>query len=287
MRWFRRLPVFFAALLLTGCLAPALLLGNQSQILGELLRPLVGFNPLDVKLFENPLIKDRMVALMGEENYRTATTLLYTATELQMQGPLFFVTSKHSPLPHLAEKAGFVWNKEHNQMAILLVSGGKTEIFTELVHSGAKEIIPSWPDELLEYTKPENLKQKAAQAALDQLGLEGSSKALTEAALSGGSVQNMLETEAKAAVLDPIEEITQKVQAGNEALLAEPKARFEQVIEQVQPSEEDIIRQFTGKSLDELEKAKAVKDALKNTQKQTEAVLDAPKKAQARPLMND
>lgn len=62
----------------------------------ELFRPLVGFNPLEVKLFENPLIRDPMVALMGEDNYRTAVTLLNTATAIQQQGPLYFVVSEHS-----------------------------------------------------------------------------------------------------------------------------------------------------------------------------------------------
>ncbi|MFC4656491.1 hypothetical protein ACFO3I_15845 [Rheinheimera marina] len=262
MKWLRQLKVFCAALLLTGCFAPALLMTSQAQLMGELLRPLVGFNPLDVKLFDNPLIKDRMVALMGEDNYRTATTLLYTATALQVQGPLYFVTSEHSPLPHLAEKAGFVWNSEHNQMAILLVSGGKTEIFAEAVNSAAGAVVPSWPKDLVDYTSPDKLKQKAIGGAISYLGLEGDQAALAEAALSGGSVENVLEQQIKDQVPDPIEEIKQKVEAGQEELLAAPKQRFNQMVQEAVPTDDDVVKQFTGKTTAELEQAKALKKQL-------------------------
>jgi len=258
MKWLQQLKVFCVALLLSGCFAPALLVSSQAQLVGELLRPLVGFNPLDVKLFENPLIKDRMVALMGEDNYRTATTLLYTATALQVQGPLYFVTSEHSPLPHLAEKAGFVWNADHNQMAILLVSGGKTEIFAEAVNSAAGAVIPSWPKELVDYTSPDKLKQKAIAGAVDQLGLQGTEAELATAALQGKSVENVLEQKLKEQVPDPIEEIKQQVEAGKAELLAQPKQRFTEMVQQALPTEDDVVKQFTGKSKTELEQSQVV-----------------------------
>ncbi|RRJ18492.1 hypothetical protein EIK76_17195 [Rheinheimera mesophila] len=266
MKLWSKIKVMLCSLLLTGCFAPALLMTSQAQLLGELFRPLVGFNPLDVKLFENPLIRDPMVALMGEDNYRTAVTLLNTATAIQQQGPLYFVVSEHSPLPHLAEKAGFVWNSEHNQMAILLVSGGKTEIFNQVVEGAAGKIAPSWPKELVEYTSPEKLKQKVVAEAAGRigqgLGLSEQQTGLVETGLSGGSVQNALEDNLKQQAMDPVEEIKQKVEAGKAKLLSVPKQRFTEMTQEAVPTEDDVIKQFTGKSADELKAAKKyVEDA--------------------------
>lgn len=267
MKLWSKIRVMLCSLLLTGCFAPALLMTSQAQLLGELLRPLVGFNPLEVKLFENPLIRDPMVALMGEEKYRTAVTLLNTAAAIQQQGPLFFVVSEHSPLPHLAEKAGFVWNKEHNQMAILLVSGGKTEIFNQVVQGAAGKVVPSWPKELVEYTSPEKLKQKAVAAAAGQLGnslgLSAEQQGLMETGLAGGSVQNAVEENLKKKAMDPIDEIKQQVEAGKADLLNQPKQRFTEMKQDVTPSEDDVLKQFTGKSADELKAAKKYLDDAK------------------------
>jgi len=266
MKLWSKIKVMLCSLLLTGCFAPALLMTSQAQLLGELFRPLVGFNPLEVKLFENPLIRDPMVALMGEDNYRTAVTLLNTATAIQQQGPLYFVVSEHSPLPHLAEKAGFVWNSEHNQMAILLVSGGKTEIFNQVVEGAAGKIVPSWPKELVEYTSPEKLKQKAVAAATGQLGqtlgLSEQQQGLMETGLSGGSVQNALEESLKQQAMDPVEEIKQKVESGKADLLNQPKQRFTEMTQEAMLTEDDMVKQFTGKSAEELKAAKKyVEDA--------------------------
>jgi hypothetical protein len=260
MKLWSKIKVMLCSLLLTGCIAPALLMTSQAQLLGELMRPLVGFNPLDVNLFENPLIRDPMVALMGESNYRTAVTLLNTATAIQQQGPLFFVVSEHSPLPHLAEKAGFVWNSDHNQMAILLVSGGKTEIFHQVVEGAAGKVIPSWPKELVDYTSPEKLKQKAVAAAAGKigqgLGLSEEQTGFVETGLAGGSVQNALEENLKQKAMDPLEEIRQKVEEGKADLLSQPKQRFTEMKQEAMLTEEDMFKQFTGKSAEELKAAK-------------------------------
>ena len=266
MKLWSKIKVILCSLLLTGCFAPALLMTSQAQLLGELFRPLVGFNPLEVKLFENPLIRDPMVALMGEDNYRTAVTLLNTATAIQQQGPLYFVVSEHSPLPHLAEKAGFVWNSEHNQMAILLVSGGKTEIFNQVVEGAAGKIAPSWPKELVEYTSPEKLKQKAVAAAAGQLGQTlglSEQQGLIETGLSGGSVQNALEENLKQQAMDPVEEIKQKVESGKADLLNQPKQRFTEMTQEAMLTEDDMVKQFTGKSAEELKAAKKYVDDAK------------------------
>jgi hypothetical protein len=180
---------------------------------------------------------------------------------------VFFVVSEHSPLPHLAEKAGFVWNSEHNQMAILLVSGGKTEIFNQVVEGAAGKIVPSWPKELLDYTSPEKLKQKAVAAAAGQLsqglGLSAEQQALMETGISGGSVQNAVEENLKQKAMDPLEEIKQKVEEGKAELLSQPKQRFTEVKQEAMVTEDDMFKQFTGKSAEELKAAKQLAEEAK------------------------
>jgi hypothetical protein len=129
-RFIARLAVL--VVLLSGCLAPALLLPSQSQLMWALLKPLVGFDPNEVRLFEHPLVKDRMVALLGP-NYDTTMQLLRTANKVQQEGPLFYVISRHTPVPELAQRAGLVWNSDNNQMAIALLKGDVAEVFAETV----------------------------------------------------------------------------------------------------------------------------------------------------------
>ena len=94
----------------------------------------------------------RMTALLGER-YNTAMQLLHTANQLQQEGPLFFVVSRFTPIPEIAEGAGLVWNSETNQMAALLRSGGVAEVFKETAHravitqanNALQEAVPVWP----------------------------------------------------------------------------------------------------------------------------------------------
>lgn len=137
----------------------------QGQLMWALMKPLVGLDPNDVNLLEQPLIKDRMENLLGE-NYGTAVSLLKTADEIQQQGPLFYLVSKHTPVPELAEKAGFVWNSETNQMAVMMLTGGSPTVYAEtLLNDKAEKVIPSWPTELAEFTDPEKIKQMAIEKA--------------------------------------------------------------------------------------------------------------------------
>ena len=155
-------------LLLGGCIAPALMFSPQGQLMWALLKPLVGLDPNEVNLFEQPMIKGRMQSLLGP-NYDTAVTLLKTANEIQQEGPLFYLISRHTPVPLLAEKAGLVWNAETNQMAVLLVTGGAPQIFAEQLNKQAEQLIPNWPKDLAGYANPAVLKQKAINAAGEQL----------------------------------------------------------------------------------------------------------------------
>ena len=136
-RKYSLLPVVALCLLLAGCLAPALLMPSSSQLMWALLKPLVGFDPNEVNLFEQPIVRNRMVALLGP-NYDTTMQLLRTANELRKEGPLFYVVSRYTPVPEMAQKAGLVWNSETNQMAVALMKGDVAEVFAEKIEAMAE-----------------------------------------------------------------------------------------------------------------------------------------------------
>jgi len=137
LRKYSLLPVVALCLLLAGCLAPALLMPSSSQLMWALLKPLVGFDPNQVNLFEQPIVRNRMVALLGP-NYDTTMQLLRTANELRKEGPLFYVVSRYTPVPEMAQKAGLVWNSETNQMAVALMKGDVAEVFAEKIEAMAE-----------------------------------------------------------------------------------------------------------------------------------------------------
>ena len=184
------LKILLIGCLLTGCVAP-LLAGAQSQLMWALLKPLVGFDPNEVDLFEQPLIKDRMQPLLGE-HYGTAVSLLKTANEIQQEGPLFYVLSNNPVTGPAANKAGFLWNSQTNQMAILLKEQGKTTVFSEAVKSttdGAlSKNVPEWPTAMQSLLDPAALQQQvvdqaggAAKAQLNQAASAAQSTAASAA----------------------------------------------------------------------------------------------------------
>lgn len=178
------LKVVLVSLLLSGCVAP-LLAGAQSQLMWALLKPLVGFDPNEVDLFEQPLIKDRMQPLLGE-HYGTAVTLLKTADEIQQEGPLFYVLSKNPVTGPLADKAGFVWNSQTNQMAVLLQQQGKSAVFSEPLANAATETtgaaaaVPVWPQAMQALLTPASMQQQIQDQAAT--GVQGQAQPVTEAA---------------------------------------------------------------------------------------------------------
>ena len=147
-------------LLLSACIAPALLMPSASQLMWAVLKPLVGLDPNVVHLYDQPLIKSRMMAMLGP-HYDTALQLLKTADQLQQEGPLFFVVSKFTPLPELAEKAGLVWNSDTNQMAVALLKGDAVQVFSEAVQGKATAqanaalttAVPVWPQVMQTWTQ--------------------------------------------------------------------------------------------------------------------------------------
>ena len=90
-RWF--LPAALS-LLLCACVS-SLLIGNplQSRLMWAVLKPLVGFDPNEVNLFEIPLVHERMTALLGD-SYQPTVSLLRTADRIQQEGALIYVTSR-------------------------------------------------------------------------------------------------------------------------------------------------------------------------------------------------
>mgnify|MGYP006173870231 CR=1 FL=1 len=148
-----------------------------------LLKPLVGLDPNDVGLFEQPLIKNRMQELLGK-NYDTTLSLLKTADKIQQEGPLIYLVSTYTPVPEMAEKAGLVWNSDTNQMAVMLVSGGAPLVFAEQLNNQAAKVVPSWPADLADYADPVKLKQKALQKATTeasaQLGLDSDNNSIEQ-----------------------------------------------------------------------------------------------------------
>ena len=130
MRFRNALKIATLAILLSGCIAPVMLMPSSQQLLRALLTPLIGFDPNAVRLFEQPIVKERMTALLGT-HYGMVMQLIETADKLEREGPLFFVISRYTPIPELAEKAGLVWNADTNQMAVAVLQGKGVEVFSE------------------------------------------------------------------------------------------------------------------------------------------------------------
>ena len=280
---FRAILVLCSALFLTQCVAPAMLLAPQSQIMWALLKPMVGLDPKEANLFKQPLIQSRLEPLLGS-HYAGAVQLLETADKIQQEGPLFYVVSKYTPVPELAEKAGFVWNSETNQMAVLLVSGGAPQIFAEKLNSEIAEQVPVWPAELSDYTDPTKLKQQAIERTKQQLTdtvpvpatiapvatkieqlknlkqqtqtqLQQTQQSVAAQVLSPvQQVKDQLEQhagqvkeQAKATVTQPLTAAQQQVQQlqQNESALQQPLKQLQQKSEQtLQQSKEQVLQQL-------------------------------------------
>lgn len=149
-RMSRAVSVALICMFLSACVT-SLLIGNplQSKLMWSLLKPLVGFDPNEVDLFEVPMIKDRMTALLGDK-YEPTMQLLHTAKEIQQEGALFYVASRMVPtqVKAIQDKAGMVWNSDTNQMAVVLIKDGAPQVFSEQVEGATEKITPVLPKEL-------------------------------------------------------------------------------------------------------------------------------------------
>lgn len=150
MRVSRAVSIAMVCVFLSGCVT-SLLIGNplQSKMMWSLLKPLVGFDPNEVNLFEIPMVKDRMTALLGDK-YEPTMKMLTTAKEIQQEGALFYVASRIIPteVKQVQDKAGLVWNSDTNQMAVLVVKDGAAQIFSEQPEGTGQKIEPVLPKEL-------------------------------------------------------------------------------------------------------------------------------------------
>ena len=174
------MPQLTRRLLLIGIIITSLsactsvLIGNkaQSMLTRALFKSLVGFDPTEVKLLENPIIKNRMQSLLGD-NYDTTIALLNTAQEIQQEGALFYIASRYAPaqVQAITDKAAMVWNADTNQMAVMLIQDGKAQVLSEQIEGAKQKLIPSLPREL----------QSAYDQALDaQKALQDSASSLRD-----------------------------------------------------------------------------------------------------------
>ncbi|MDZ7924232.1 MAG: hypothetical protein U5M23_09240 [Marinagarivorans sp.] len=156
---FRRLLVVVLIIsLLTGC--TSLIVGNrmQSAILGALFESVLGFNPNDVKILENPAVKSRMQAMLGDK-YDVTVSLLREAQKIQRDGAAYYILAKTAPVitKTIAEKtglsqettgaalalvnnAGMSWDSNLNQFSVLLVEDGVPKVFSEAVGQGKESV---------------------------------------------------------------------------------------------------------------------------------------------------
>jgi hypothetical protein len=168
MRFSKLLFILLLSTFLTACLG-GLIAQAGTQVLLAILKPMVGLDPNSNGLFQQPIIKDRMQGFLGDK-YEPVMQLLLTADKLQEEGPLFYVVSRYTPVPELAEKAGFVWNSESNQMAVMLITGGSPTVLAERVlvkqaNQAMVEAVPQWPTEFQTVLDQDALKKAAAEAA--------------------------------------------------------------------------------------------------------------------------
>ncbi|WP_323948736.1 hypothetical protein, partial [Aeromonas hydrophila] len=204
----RIMPLLQAAclsLMLSACVAPLLMMSPTSQLMWALLKPLVGFDPNEANLFEQPLIKDRMTSILGP-NYDSTMQLLKTANELQQEGPLFYVVSRYAPVPDVAKQAGMVWNSQTNQMSVMLLKGdGTPQVFGENLAASA----PSWPTEMQNWQTQGNPATSALTGATNSL-TGSATKSLTGAATTSsvfGSVLGSLQQGASKTMADTTKQV--------------------------------------------------------------------------------
>jgi len=164
----------------------------------SLLKPLVGFDPNEVNLFEKPMIKDRMTALLGDK-YEPTMKLLRTAQEIQQEGALFYVASRYAPpkVQAITDKAAMVWNADTNQMAVMLIKDGTPEIISEQVEGAKEKLIPVLPKEVqAAYDAAQSKKKELEEKQKALLDTQQKINDIT----SGKAVENLINDQLNAPV---------------------------------------------------------------------------------------
>ena len=206
MRFSRVIAASAVCLCLTACVS-SLLIGNkvQSKLMWSFLKPLVGFDPNEVNLFETPMIKNRMTKLLGDK-YEPTMKLLRTAQEIQQEGALFYVASRYAPpkVQAITDKAGMVWNADTNQMAVVLIKDGTPQIFSEQIENAKEKITPTLPKELQNAYDNAVEKKKELDALKDKI--ENLPETLQEKALDTVEQQTeQLKQDATQQVVDQLQ----------------------------------------------------------------------------------
>jgi hypothetical protein len=155
--------IFTLCIALASC---ALFMGPQASIISALFEKFVGVDPLSAEIFEHPAIKKRMQKLLGDK-YESTIALLNTASEIQKEGPLYYVISRYTPVPEFAEKAGFVFNSETNQMVVLLLKGDTSSLLFEVADKAKEKITPTLPKEMQLLLNPEKAAEQLIDNAID------------------------------------------------------------------------------------------------------------------------
>jgi len=242
MRATKLLSIAFICIFLSACVS-SLLIGNQlqSKLMWSFLKPLVGFDPNEVNLFETPMVKDRMTALLGDK-YEPTMKLLRTAQSIQQEGALFYVASRYAPpqVQAITDKAAMVWNADTNQMAVMLIKDGTPEIISEQIEGAKQAITPVLPKELQSaYEKAQTAKK----------AIEEKQKALLD-------LQKIVENPVEAVT----DNINKKIDAAATDVTEKAKAQATENIQQALPVVPDIDQEQLNfdealkKEAEELEK---------------------------------
>ena len=222
MRTTKLLSIVCICIFLSACVS-SLLIGNklQSKLMWSLLKPLVGFDPNDVNLFETPMVKNRMTALLGDK-YEPTMKLLRTAQTIQQEGALFYVASRYAPpqVQAITDKAAMVWNADTNQMAVMLIKDGAPEIISEQIDGAKQAIIPVLPKEL--------------QSAYDQA--QTFKKSIDEKQEALRKVQDIIENPVEAVT----DNINKKIDAAATDASEKVKAKASDAVQQDLPAVPEI-----------------------------------------------
>ena len=213
MRLSNLLTVTALCWLLSGCVAPMLAMG-QNQLMWSLIKPLVGLDPSSSKLFERPMIKNRMTALLGDD-YQDTLTLLRTAPKLQQEGTLFYLASDDSSTKS-SERASLVWNAQTNQMSAMLHKDELTRVFTE---SDSEQTV-AWPQTVQAWLA--ETESTDSKATADKIEIE--QRQLKQELATARQKLDAAEAQLKALQSDPVAKAKAKTRA---AAPSEPAAATE------------------------------------------------------------
>lgn len=235
------LTISFICIFLCAC--TSVLIGNkaQSMMTKALFKSLLGVDISEVKVLENPLIKGRMQALLGDK-YEPAMKLLNTAQEIQQEGALFYIVSRYAPpkVQAVTDKAGMVWNSDTNQMAVMLIKDGKADIISEQIPGAKKLIEPVLPKELkTAYDKAQALqnaveeKQQALEKAIDNatnIAIDKSTQAVGSQLGASEETQSMISDVAKGESAEKI--VDKKVQEKTDNLVERKTDEAQKTLEE-------------------------------------------------------